>query len=247
MPFELLVITAVALLAYMIKGATGFGASITLVALGALVLGVTEVVLAATMLDICSGLLMLRITSAKDVRGFWLPLVGSVAVGSVVGAVLLTFASAESLGLTVGVLVTGLGLWFVAGRPGLGKEALKGEVPERANWKAHAVAAFSGFTGGFVGMSGPPLVFYLGSWMDKHSFRRVLVPLLLAAAVARFVPYAASGLLTREVLMIALAGLPPLLVGPWLGDKLFKRLDEKRFGLAVGLMLLAVGVKWLLS
>ncbi len=236
-----------AFFSYVIKGATGFGGAIVFVALGSLVVGVKDAVAVAAVLDIASGLMMLRITSASDLRGFWGPLLISVALGSLLGSAAFLLVPARGLNLSIGVVILAVGLWFVAGRPGIDRSELTDAVPARPDWKAHAASLLSGFSGGFVGMSGPPMVLYLGSWLKKSSFRRLLVPLLLGAALVRAVPYTLSGVIDGDLLLLSLVGLPPLFIGPYVGDRLFKRLPERWFVRAVGALLLAIGLKWIAS
>ena len=242
---ELIAVFAVALGAYIVKGATGFGSAITFVAVAGLFIGVAEAVVVATFLDLAGGLAMMRLTSAGDARGFWGPLVVSIAVGSVLGGLTLLWMPVDGLGVAIGSVVMLIGVWFLAGRPGVSGE-LQEAVPARPSWRGHAVSFLSGFSGGFLGMSGPPMVFYLGSWLAKDSFRRVLVPILLTAAVSRLVAYIAAGLVDPQKLLLVLVGLPPLIVGPVIGDKIFKKLPEVWFVRAVGLLLVAIAIKWLI-
>ena len=46
----------------------------------------------------------------------------------------------------------------------------------------------------------------------------------------------------REALMLLAAVLPPLLVGTWIGWRLYGRLDDRRFRQALAVLLIASGI-----
>jgi len=83
--FNLLIIAAIALLAFLVKGTTGFGPSIVIVSLGALFLPPHTVVVLSALLTVPAGMIMLWSDPIKGSCKFWVPLGAALAVGSIIG------------------------------------------------------------------------------------------------------------------------------------------------------------------
>jgi uncharacterized membrane protein YfcA len=114
-----------------------------------------------------------------------------------------------------------------------------------ARWH-HASAAAAGTVGGlfsalFGGGVGPIYVIYFSLLrMETVAFRVTMSAVVLLGGAARIAGYASFGFYERPALILIAIGLPLVLVGSWLGDRLARWLDPQRFGwLVAGLVLLS--------
>ncbi len=172
-------------------------------------------------------------------RGVGLLLLG-VAVGIPVGTRLLTHGDASLVLTALGVflvLAGGAFLWLGDRKPNV-------PVPP---WSAPPVGLAAGVLTGTFGTGGPPVILYHRlRGLTKSAFRGNLMALFLVMGLMRLPVYLAAGLLTRERLLSALATLPAVVLGAWLGNRIHLRLDEGRFRRLVSALLVVLGVGLLL-
>jgi uncharacterized membrane protein YfcA len=103
-----------------------------------------------------------------------------------------------------------------------------------------------GILGGFIGISGPPILWHFGKKLAKEPLRRILIPVFLSAAVARVTTYAATGMIGGPVLTVYAACLPGLVFGTLAGNHFFWKVSEVNFSRAIGVILVIVGTRLLL-
>ena len=65
---------------------------------------------------------------------------------------------------------------------------------------------------------------------------------VLLGGAARIVGYASFGFYERSSLMLIVIGLPLVVLGSWLGDRVVRRLDPHVFSWLVGGLILLSGV-----
>ncbi|MFB7324377.1 sulfite exporter TauE/SafE family protein [Streptomyces sp. NPDC056190] len=92
----------------------------------------------------------------------------------------------------------------------------------------------SGFASGALltatGMNGPPLVAtFQAMGLAPREFRATLQATFCVQDALALAGFLAVGRLTTDSLLLTGAGLPGLLVGWWLGDRVFARTDPTRF------------------
>ena len=229
-PTTALVVVAVALLASVAQGLTGFGFALVIVPFLLLVVDVQETVVISTLLGIAStALLMIR--SRRHVQ--W-PLVLRLLAGSVAGmpaglAVLL-FVPEQALRLAVAAIVLAMVAAMAAGTR-LRDSGPRGEL---------AVGLVAGVLRTSTGMPGPPVVLYLqGAGYRPHEFRAALSVFFLLGSVLSLAAFAGTHLVTGSAVVVSALALPAVVVGNWTGDRLLGMLDPTLFGRIV-LLLLAV-------
>jgi uncharacterized membrane protein YfcA len=239
----------ITLLAFGVKAATGFGPALVVVSLGSLFIGPVHAVILAAFLDLASGIGLFWIDRHRIRNTPWLAPAATMAAGAVVGAAMLDHVPTDHLARIVGFGVVAFGLWMAVGAPGPAHRADAGAPRSRAamnhRWTEHAVAAIGGLTGGLIGVGGPPLIVYYGARLGKTSFRAMIVPILLAAALFRAATYAATGQVAPQVLRLVLVALPALPVGLWVGDRVFRRIPEDAFRRVVAVIVTVVGLRLL--
>ena len=235
----------VAFLAYVIKTTTGFGTAIVTVSLGSLLIGTYEAVLLSPVIDVIGGAILFYRDPVTDSKSFWIPLTIAMTVGSVIGAVVLKYIPPQSFDILVGAVIALLGFWFIISRSQKGESVLETTLPDRVTPADLAVSTFSGLCGGLFAVSGPPIVYWLGRRFAKFSFRRTLIAVFFFANIGRLIAYGAAGLLHKSIVTLALFSIPGIVLGIFLGDRIFHFLSEGWFSRIVGAMLLIVSIKLL--
>ncbi|MEO1766864.1 sulfite exporter TauE/SafE family protein [Thiobacter aerophilum] len=222
--------TAVLLLAYFVRGLSGFGSGLVAVPLLALAFPLTWVVPFMLLMDFTASAILGR-ANRHLVR--WQELM-PLAPGSVVGVV---FGASLLLTLDRQVLLTSLGLLVMlfSLRNLLD---LHGGRPISRLWALPA-----SFVGGTVsalfGTGGPPYVIYLSHRLrDKSAFRATTSVLFLLEGGLRGAVFVASGLIQPRVLLGYALALPLMALGLWAGSRVHLGLDNSQMTRVIGGLLL---------
>lgn len=233
--WQLAYCVGVILLAYGLRGSTGFGGAIGMPLL-ALALPVKTLVPVWTLLGFTSSLAILGRERRHVDRAAFLAFLPWCAIG--VAAGLLLFASlderllARALGAAV-LLYAAVSLRRDASTP-----PLVGPL----------AAVFSGAVGTIFGSMAS--VFYAmfldARRLGREAFRATGSAMLLALSFARGVGYWAAGEFSAESCWLFGAALVPMLAGIWIGDRVTLGLAEASFRRLVCLTLAASGVPLLL-
>jgi hypothetical protein len=213
------------LIAYSLRGSTGFGGLIGMPLL-ALVIPVKVLAPAWTLLGIASSATILggdRAHVDKRAFAFFLPW---CILGIGAGLYLFTALDAATLARALGALVlayAGYMMWLIA-------------HPEaRDRLPASAVRPAAGVLSGVVGtmfgaMASIFFAMYLNACaLDKRGFRATISAMLLALSLIRLVAYAAVGELGAGSLVVFAAALPVMGLGIYLGGRLHARISEGLF------------------
>jgi uncharacterized membrane protein YfcA len=121
-----------------------------------------------------------------------------------------------------------------------------------ARWH-RALAAGTGIGAGFFsalfgGGVGPIYVVYFNILrMKRDVFRATMSTVVLVGGAARMAGYASYGFYSGSTITLLAVGLPLVIVGSWLGDRLARRLSTRTFGWLVGGLVLLSGVALLLK
>jgi uncharacterized membrane protein YfcA len=163
------------------------------------------------------------------------PLIVGSAVGVPIGTRLLAAIDPAHLRTGFGVVLVAYSVYALA-RP-----AIK---PVRAGVAADVgVGALNGLLGGLTGLTGIVATIWcqLRGW-PKDVHRMVFQPVNFMTAVIAAASLAAGGAVTPEVTEFYVLGLPLMLVGLWLGLRLYGRVDDAAFRKVVLGLLLASGL-----
>lgn len=239
MAIEYPALFVISIAAFMLKAMTGFGPTIIVISFGALFIFPRDIVVVASLLDLTAGGILLKMEWDSQGNRFWIPLVAAIVLGSVLGGFLLKWIPVQWFHgmMSMAILVIGVHFFFNRSRP------QQSGLPEKSSLADQMVSFFGGICGGLVGIDGPPLVWHFGRKFAKKALRKVLIPLFLAAAVARATTYAASGLMNLQILKYTLAALPGVFLGIYFGNRVFFRLNEAQFNRIVGMVLIAISIR----
>jgi len=245
-PLVYVVLPLIAFAAFFLKAVSGFGPALVVVALASLILPPQLVVAMSALLDAVAGAVLFATDPETKGRGFWIPPAVAIVGGSIVGGILLSVVDPAIFRTLLGISILALGFWFGLLR-GRGKaEVLSTGLPARASAPDVIAAGAGGIMGGFLGISGPPILWHFGKKLGKEPLRAILIPIFLAAAIARVATYAWTGVINVQVLIAFAVALPGLIAGILAGNRVFVRISEQSFSRIIGAILLLVGVRLLL-
>lgn len=230
---SLLALLMMALMAGLARGFSGFGAALIFMPLASAVVGPKLAAPVLLVIDaVAAAGLIPDAWRRSDRRA-----VGTMTVGAVAGVPLGTAALVHLDPLAVRWMVVALVAALLALLASGWRYQGRLSVPLTV-----AVGAASGLFSGAAQVGGPPVVAYwLGGPAPSASVRANIVLYFAASTVLTGVSYLAGGLITRAVLVLALATGPAYALGLFLGSGLFGRASEVAFRRAcLGLIALAV-------
>jgi len=187
---------------------------------------------------IVQGAAVWKLRHALDWKRLWPFLLGG-AVGVPVGVAALKWANPAAIRVGIGVVLV---LYAIHG---LVRPTFK---PVNAGASADAGVGFlNGVLGGATGLAGILTTIWCGlrGW-TKDQQRAVFQPVGVAIFAMSAAWIGAGGAVSADTVKLFLLGLPVLLLGTWLGLKLYGRLDEAGFRKVVLILLLTSGVALLI-
>ena len=167
-------------------------------------------------------------------------LLSGLAVGIVAGMLVFSTAPRDFVRIAIGAIAVVFALNNIAGWT-------RHRPPSTASWPRGVFwSALSGLTSFVAHAGSPPIMAYLlPQRLDRKVYVGTTVWFFFAANYAKIVPYAYLGQLDLSNLLTALALLPLVPVGVWLGVVIQGKLDEDVFYEISYWALLGVGVKLL--
>ena len=222
------------LLAYFLRGITGFGSGLISIPLLAHFLPLTFVVPMVLVLDF-SASLVLSSHSRLQVRWSeirWL--VPPSIIGIIAGALLLVSLPREPLLLSLGVFVIFFGLRYLFN--------VHDEKPI-SRWWSVPTGLCGGVIGALFGTGGPPYVVYLSHRLhDKTQLRGTMSGLFLLDGAFRLITFISMGLMFQpDMLNALLLGLPVAGLGLYLGNKVHLGVTRRQQLAVIGGLLLVSG------
>lgn len=221
----------VLLLAYFIRGISGFGSGLVAVPLLALMFPLPLVVPFILLLDFTASLVMgglnLKLVRWDEVK----PLVPLGAVGVVLGTTLLVSLPKTPLLIGLGVFVLAFAIRSLLNLHG---ERLV------SRWWAAPASLLGGTVGGLFGTGGPPYVIYLNHRLqDARQLRATLSGTFFLEGLFRIASFSTAGLLVNmEVWKNYALGLPVALLALYGGSHMHTSLSNAQIKRVIGALLL---------
>ncbi len=241
-PLQLACIALIVGAAFVVRGMSGFGASLVAIPLLVFLLPIhTAVPMMSLLVFVLFIFLLVR--DARDViwRELWLllaPTLAGVAAGIFLLQALDNMLLLKFLGaLTIGYAIYALAVQYFG-------------LPALRCSEYWAIPA--GFVGSFVdtmfgGGGGTLVVIYMHlRGIGKTPFRATAAVLWLFEITARVLGYTAVGYYTSETLMLVAAMLPMVWAGTWCGEHIHSRISQATFSKLLALLLIASGATLLL-
>ena len=241
MELEYYLITAIILiLAYVIRGITGFGSGLIAIPLLALFQPLTFVVPFILLLDFTASLVLggLSLKQVKWREIFWL--IPFSLIGVVVGTKLLIEMPAAPMLIALSLFI------FVFAIRSLLK--LKDEKNISQKW-AIPTALIGGSIAGSFGTGGPPYVIYLTHRIhDKGQLRATLSALFFMEGLLRIISFFVIGLLLSQFIWwTALMALPVMLLSLYAGSRIHVGLTQPQMTQFIGILLLLASITLLVK
>ncbi len=231
---NIIALSLIIFIASVVRGFTGFGLALVAVPLIQFFMPVTDTAVFIAMINVIFSLLYFR-KSKEIVKDQ--PL-GAMAVwtgaGVAAGTVILKFVNPAYIQLLWGVLIIFIVISLVRG--------LNLHIrSERAALKLGGL--FGGLLAGATGITGPPVAVILSSMKTpKEKFNAIISIFILFAVSYALLFYLITGLIRKEVILLALCSVPALLAGLYTGDRLVSRISQKTFTTVVYIVLVIMGI-----
>ncbi len=219
--YEFAALGAVVMAAAFLQGLTGFGFALVALPLLDLFLEMQTIVPLMGLLGVCMTT-VLAVQLRRFVRlGAVAALMAATLPCIPLGVYGLTHIPSHWLALALGAVMVLFTAHRYAAKP---TPRQLGLVPTLA------AGALSGLLSGGIGAGGPPVIVYtaMQPW-SKDEAKGTLSCYFTLSAVIAIASFAASGLVTREVLVLFPSLLPFLLLGLLLGAKAYARISDANY------------------
>jgi uncharacterized membrane protein YfcA len=232
------------IVAYSVRGASGFGAAAALPLLG-LALPLKLLVPAWTLIAIIAGGALLGSDRHRIAWAEVLRLVPGLFVGIAIGIFVFANLSAGALTKGLGAFVLIYGLFALWGT--LRSAPPKIALPPRA--LAFAGGLGGGLIGTVLGTFGSIFfaMYYDAIKLGKDHYRATMTAIMLMLGVSRGIGYWAVGEFTREVLYVAAFLFPSMMIGTLIGMRIHHGMSELTFRRTVAGALIASGLALLVK
>jgi uncharacterized membrane protein YfcA len=221
------------LIAYFVKGFSGFGPSLIIVPFFTLLYDPPSALVLAAFFDFFAGVIMTISVRNKIDWRFVISIFISLAAGTLLGSFFPGKMPVELLKKTIGIVILIFSLMILLQRNG----TVKVLNPRRIRLK-YPAAFLSGFLGGMVSMSGPPLVIYMKTMYDKDFFRTQLIGIFVLGTAWRSLLFLWHGLVLNISTASLIIFFLIMLLGLALGSRIHLQVQETTFNKIVALILL---------
>lgn len=228
--------------AYFVKGFSGFGPSLIIVPFFTLLYDPQSALIIAAVFDFFAGCILVYQIRKKIRWSFVFSVFAALAAGAFFGALLLNTLPVEGLKKIIGVILLLFSVIILVQRNGFIQATKK-----KFEWLKYPAGFLSGFLGGLVSMSGPPLIIYMKFMYEKTFFRTQLIAIFVFGTAWRSLLF-----FYHEIPF----NIPPinlifyfclLLLGLWLGGKLHIKVNEIVFNKIVAIILLIPAMSLLIN
>jgi uncharacterized membrane protein YfcA len=239
MSFELYIVLFGALLAAIVSGSSGFAFGLISSAIWLHVLAPSQVVPLAVICSLLVNLMMVWKLRGQMQFKLLLPFLAGAMIGVPLGVAALHRLDSHLVRQGVGVLLVVYSITMLRKpvMPVLSLGPLVGPVADGA------VGMLGGFMGGATSLNGvfPTLWCGLRCW-SKAEQRGVFQPYILIVHAVTLAWMGGAGELTPALGMNVLLCIPALLIGGWLGLRLFHRVSETGFRKMILILFLLSGL-----
>jgi uncharacterized membrane protein YfcA len=229
---DILYAVAILLLAYFVRGISGFGSGLIAVPLLALRFPLPEVVPFMLIADFSASALVGGVTFKHVAWAEIRRLLPVSLIGVIVGTSLLVSLPANILLTILGGFVLAFALRSLYLHPGKFKPI--------STWWAYPAALSGGAVGGLFGTGGPPYVIYLTHRIEnKAALRATLSGLFFLEGLIRIVTFLVVGLLHGSAVWFNLLTAAPIIIAAlYAGSHVHARITNAQMTRLIGLLLL---------
>jgi uncharacterized membrane protein YfcA len=231
---NIIALSIIIFIASIVRGFTGFGLALVAVPLIQFFMPVSDTAVFIAMINVIFSVIYFR-KSKEIVKGQPLGAMAAwTGAGVAAGAVILKFVNPGYIQLVWGLLII---LIVIALVRGLNLHIKS----EKAALKFGGL--FGGLLAGATGITGPPVAVILSSMKTpKEKFNAIISIFILFAVSYALLFYLISGLIHKEIVLLALCSVPALLAGLYTGDRLVSHISQKTFTTVVYIVLVIMGI-----
>lgn len=248
-----LAISFILFLSAFIHGVVGFAFALTALPLLALVFSVKEAVPLMALYSLIVNIVMLVLMKEKNIFRVPFIFLFSILFGVVIGIHGFILASEIFLRVLLFVTILLFLIWeFYKIKAEQGNYSNKYTDVINVKLFKHPFSLISGFIAGLLGgllnTPGPPLIICLSFFkLNKNLFKATLQLILAFTAFSAVLNHFIVGNITSKTLKLFILNMPIVLIGLFLGQKLYNRLTTKFYYYLVNIMLLISGVLLLIK
>lgn len=241
---DLLLVLPGIVLAFVVEGATGFGATVVAVALATRYWPLQELLSALVPVNAAlSASIVWKHRADVDARTLGREVVPAMLLGFPIGVLALRHWGKEHGGLLLqgfALFVIAVALWDIV-RP-LVRKSVEGQVAV-APLPARLAFLAAGVVHGAWNTAGPIVVAVMSrkGW-DKGRFRATLSALWLSFSVVAYAGFLQDGAVDRRAVLRSLALLPATVIGRVVGQWVHDRVSQDGFRRVVAVLLFFVGL-----
>jgi len=241
MPPDIALIIAGSLLGGLVNGLTGFGTALVAMPLFLLAAPPATAAMLAAALAVAGHMQSLPVIWRSINWRRASPLIIGGLLGIPCGTALLPHVSLPWFKLIVGIVLVGYCSFMLAGGARV-KIAGAGAIADAI------VGVGGGILAGLAALSGPlPVIWATLQGWGKDERRGVFQAYNAAILAAMLASSAAAGFMTSSFFGLLLWALPGGLIGTFVGLRIYRRLDDRRFDRLVLMLVFAAGVALVVS
>ncbi len=238
----IIVVGATVLIAGFVQGVLGFGFGMLAMSVIPSYVEVTVAVPIVAFFGVCmNGVLVHGLRSHLDLKKVGPMLLGG-ALGAPLGIALLQNTDERYMKLALGVLIL-----FYVGYAFAADRRLRDQPSKDISsvWGG-VFGALGGVLQGGLNTGGPPVIVYatLKPW-GKDAMKVTLLTFFWVIAVAQTIYFIGSGMFAGEALTASVLLLPAMFLGVFVGVRVYEKIPQARFRVAVLLFLGAMGVNFI--
>jgi uncharacterized protein len=165
----------------------------------------------------------------------WLISVAGLAAGLPIGIIVLSQLSESQLRLIIGITLLIAVIMIVLLRELKLFDKWFGDKDIDTTWYLGLIAGFfAGILGGAVAIPGPPMIIYgafmlaIGAWKSKR-MKAIFTAFFGTLMLYRSITITITGQMTLELFLEALMMVPGMLLGAWLGIKIYNHIPDEIF------------------
>jgi uncharacterized membrane protein YfcA len=234
MPVIILLTIVALFFSAILRQISGFGFALLSMPLMTMILGIRFATPFVAITGVTVGLLMISSNWQEADRRILLQLFGWALLGVPLGVILFGYLPEEWVKRGLGALLVFYSLYAL----------LQPELPlVRNRWLTLVCGFASGLLTGAYNTGGPPVIVYgtLRHW-SREQFRSTLQLFFMLVSLFAMIGHGIAGLWTTEMWWIYLYSLPGLLLGHFMGEKLYGMIPRHLFNRIIYAMLIVTGL-----
>jgi len=239
---EILLGMLVILVAYFVKGFSGFGPALIIVPFFTIIYDPQSALIVAAVFDFLAGCILVYQIRHQIRWHFVISVFAALAAGAFFGALLLNTLPVQGLKKLIGIILLIFSVLILTQR-----NSMLPETKKKYAWLKYPAGFMSGFLGGLVSMSGPPLIIFMKLMYEKTFFRTQLIAIFVFGTAWRSLLFFYHHIPFNIPLINLIFYFFLLLLGLWLGGKLHIRVNEIVFNKIVAIILLIPAISLLIN